>query len=183
MIKSESNEWANKEVAINLGYLTDIKVNHSHNDFLSWISNNPNRVILDVGCGNGNLYHLMKCGKYNGIDVNPHNIEFARSNVTSPDIFTCGNVEEFDISPFDVLYFDSTLSFLKNPLSLLSKFHKQGNIVFLTRLKLDSSTFVSYYTWAGMNNPSHNWSFCLVDFEKLGYSVTCIGSSYILEAK
>ena len=184
MIKPEQNEWSHKEVVDALGYLNSINVRHTHQNFLSWINQQPSKTILDVGCGNGNLYHMLESNHaYTGIDINPYNIEFAKKQSNNSCEFLCDDVENIDVMKYNVLYFDSTLSFLRDPISLLQKYCVAGNVVFLTRLKLDSYTHMTYDTWEGMKNPSYNWAFCIQDLEKIGYTIQTINDSYLLESK
>lgn len=146
MLKERATE---PELMDDLGYHeSDLKTTLQELDFINrwlggeWISfqafdklNNKATVetVVDLGCGSGSLlaklkhkYPSLKC---NGIDANPHIIEYARES--HPDVyFTCQNIfdQGFASSNFDVIHCCLFLHHFTDEqlVNLLTTFKKQA---------------------------------------------------------
>jgi len=85
----------------------------------------PSRKVLDVGCGQGVLYHYLKAAAeplhYLGIDLSDHAIK--KATATFPE----ANFKQLDFDcqqlkgKFDVIIFNESLYYFNRPLSTIRK--------------------------------------------------------------
>ena len=98
-------------------------------DLINRLTADPDRKILEIGCGDGaaGAYakHSGKCGMYVGVEVHPLAADLARNAL---DVVHLGDIELFEL-PYEELYFDviiasEVLEHLVDPWSVLRRLHR-----------------------------------------------------------
>jgi len=116
-------------------------------DYVNELPDNPDAVILEVGCSNGNTGAFAiaknKCKRYIGVEIHDEAAEKAKQKLSQVII---GNIEEMDLpleeNSIDALILSEVLEHLVDPwrvLIKLKRYLKPGAIVFA------SSPNVSHY--------------------------------------
>lgn len=84
--------------------------------------------ILDVGCGNGNLFKLLPDGKYelHGIDFSKNMIDEAKRTCKNPSTFAVADAESlpFDDDSFDIIVCNASFHHYTNPNAVLKEMHR-----------------------------------------------------------
>lgn len=87
----------------------------------------PDRCkVLDVGCGRGYSYHIIKdkITEYTGVDKNSDSLAYAKNTIKTPNAkFVCDNLYHFlkgSRETYDVVILSHILEHLQNPESFLS---------------------------------------------------------------
>jgi ubiquinone/menaquinone biosynthesis C-methylase UbiE len=92
------------------------------------IGKSPNGKILDVGCGNGNLFSLLPDGKYElyGIDFSQNMIDEAKMNCGTKAKFAVSDAEElpFDDDSFDIIVCNASFHHYVHPNTVLKEMHR-----------------------------------------------------------
>ena len=107
-------------------------------DLIDRLSPDPDRSILEIGCGDGATGVYAKdtgrCGRYVGLELSPQAAEIAASRL---DEVCVGNIEEMSLpetlGEFDVLIASEVLEHFVDPWSVLKRLHKllkPGAVVF-----------------------------------------------------
>jgi len=80
-------------------------------------------AVLDVACGTGVLipdYLARKVGKITGVDISFKMIEIAKGKYNQNNIdFICGDIEELDLSGFDVCVVYNAFPHFEDPMRLI----------------------------------------------------------------
>lgn len=88
----------------------------------------PGGKILDVGCGNANLFDLLPNGKYelHGIDFSENMILEARNNCKVNASFCVGDAEKlpFDNDTFDIIVCNASFHHYIHPNEVLQEMHR-----------------------------------------------------------
>ncbi|MBK8576195.1 MAG: glycosyltransferase [Elusimicrobia bacterium] len=118
-------------------YMNGIEESHRYNaiigicDFLK-----PEiRTVLDVGCGEGILQKRMTYDHYVGVDTNERGISLANTRGNENTEFVLSPADRFKPKrTFDVIVFNESLYYMKNPLAILEKYkpflEKMGSLSF-----------------------------------------------------
>lgn len=84
--------------------------------------------ILDVGCGNGNLFNLLSDGKYElfGIDFSENMIFEAKRNCSGKASFMVADAEQlpFDDDSFDIVVCNASFHHYIHPDAVLQEMHR-----------------------------------------------------------
>jgi ubiquinone/menaquinone biosynthesis C-methylase UbiE len=84
--------------------------------------------ILDVGCGNGNLFTMLPEGKYelHGVDFSENMITEARRNCQSRASFSVADAERlpFDDDTFDIIVCNASFHHYIHPNAVLEEMHR-----------------------------------------------------------
>ncbi len=92
------------------------------------IQKSENGKILDVGCGNGNLFNLLPDGKYElyGIDFSQNMIDEAEKNCKAPATFAVADAEElpFEEGTFDIIVCNASFHHYIHPDAVLKEMHR-----------------------------------------------------------
>lgn len=84
--------------------------------------------ILDVGCGNGNLFTFLPDGKYElyGVDFSENMISEAKKNCSVKASFIVGDAEKlpFDDDTFDILVCNASFHHYIHPDAVLEEMHR-----------------------------------------------------------
>ena len=84
--------------------------------------------ILDIGCGNGNLFALLPEGRYElfGIDFSENMIEEARKKCGDKAVFAVADAEElpFDDNAFDIIVCNASFHHYIHPDTVVSEMHR-----------------------------------------------------------
>ncbi len=84
--------------------------------------------ILDVGCGNGNLFALLPNGKYElyGVDFSENMIVEAKNNCRTKASFSVADAEElpFDDDTFDIVVCNASFHHYIHPDTVLEEMHR-----------------------------------------------------------
>lgn len=147
-ITLNSSEWKTKEVFEEHGYDKDIAESCEHHDeFVDFLIKNniKSPKILDIGCCNGRVINSFEklnhdFAVYHGLDINPYAIDLANKHWknkkgVSFEVFDVvkRNISELPLRAFDVVYLDSTLSWLPNWRELLDILIENVDIVYCNR--------------------------------------------------
>lgn len=92
------------------------------------IEKTPSGKILDVGCGNGNLFTLLPDEKYElyGIDFSENMIIEAKSNCKSKASFSVADAEDlpFEDDTFDIIICNASFHHYIHPNIVLEEMHR-----------------------------------------------------------
>ena len=92
------------------------------------IEKHPNAKILDVGCGNGNLFSLLSEKKYElyGIDFSENMIDEAKRNCKREATFTVADAEKlpFDDNAFDIVVCNASFHHYIHPDAVLKEMRR-----------------------------------------------------------
>lgn len=95
---------------------------------VSEIEKTPSGRILDVGCGNANLFNLIPNGKYElyGVDFSKNMIEEAKKNCKREATFAIADAEElpFDDNTFDIVVCNASFHHYIHPEIVLEEMHR-----------------------------------------------------------
>ena len=84
--------------------------------------------ILDVGCGNRNLFKMLPDGRYelHGIDFSENMIDEAKKSCKTPATFTVADAEKlpFDDATFDIIVCNASFHHYTHPNTVLSEMHR-----------------------------------------------------------
>ena len=84
--------------------------------------------VLDVGCGNGNLFKLLPDGKYelHGIDFSKNMIDEAKRTCKTQATFAVADAESlpFDDNSFDIIVCNASFHHYTNPDAVLKEMHR-----------------------------------------------------------
>jgi trans-aconitate methyltransferase len=107
-----ANEWNAEHYDNKLDYVSGLG-----KGVISLLQPKPGEIILDLGCGTGDLTHeiAMSGASVMGIDQSDNMIQRARKKY--PGItFTVGNAEELDMNQqFDAVFSNAALHWMTNP--------------------------------------------------------------------
>jgi len=79
--------------------------------------------VLEIGCGSGELLHLLHATRRTGVDLSPQRIEAARARVPGV-VFHVQAGEELEVGgKFDFIIISDTLNFAADVQALLSRLH------------------------------------------------------------
>lgn len=166
-------QWSLEQVSKEHDYHNVTKCN-LHENFAKWISDTfvKQPIVLDVGGGNGRAFlHLEKhVQKYLCIDINEKTINIGKEFFSKNEKvdFHLVDVEDKDaISKFfcDVMYFDSTLTMLDDPWTVLLSCKKIAKFVYVSRTSDHPLTKKESYQWGGMSQQSWLWKFSYSDID------------------
>lgn len=130
---------------------------------------NSKDSVLDFGCGGGFLLKEINCINKIGYDINPHAIEFAKSN----NIKVVDSLDFISENSLDVIISNSVIAHLDDPFETLihlKKFlKKNGKIIFST----PHETINWKYSEGEVNNKLYTWSPMALGnlFKQAGYVV------------
>lgn len=84
--------------------------------------------ILDVGCGNGNLFSLLPDGKYElfGVDFSENMIVEAKMNCSNKATFSVADAEKlpFESDTFDIIVCNASFHHYIHPDTVLEEMHR-----------------------------------------------------------
>lgn len=84
--------------------------------------------ILDVGCGNGNLFSLLPDGKYelSGVDFSENMIVEAKMNCSNKATFSVADAEKlpFESDTFDIIVCNASFHHYIHPDTVLEEMHR-----------------------------------------------------------
>ena len=179
-------QWSTKEMAIAHNYDKNLdKANEVHDEFALFLKKNgvKNPAILDIGCCNGRVLNsfwngrLYDYSKYHGVDCNAYTIDIAKKHWknkenVSFDVFNLGkdDLDDLCLEQYDVVYLDSTLTWIKDWRNILAHLVEKVPIVYcnrtiwITTIVLDCETsrlerlgpdvdFNFYSSWGGSKEP------------------------------
>lgn len=95
---------------------------------VSEIQKSENGRILDVGCGNGNLFTLLPDGKYElyGVDFSQNMIDEAKKNCKTSATFSLADAENlpFDDDTFDIIVCNASFHHYTHPNTVLREMNR-----------------------------------------------------------
>ena len=152
-----------------------------------YLSHHQQKVLLELGCGNGWLtnYLAQTSTLILGVDINRSELETAARLFEMP-IFGYGNIMSVDLQMppmFDAVVVASAFQYFSDTLSLfecLLRFVKPGGEIHIVdtpiyatkeRAEAASRRTMAYYRQLGVNIPSHYFHHSWEDLEGINYNV------------
>lgn len=132
----------------------------------------PDAVLLDVGCGAGEL--LVRMGamgwRVYGIDFDPKAVDAARSKGIPVGLGTLQD-QRFPDRYFDAIYMGHVIEHVHDPVTLLRECHRilkvKGTIVILTPNAESWGHQLYKEAWRGLEPPRHLHLFCPTSLSRL----------------
>ncbi len=135
-------------------YLNGIAESHRYNAILGCCDflKPAHRTVLDIGCGEGILQRRMSYAHYVGIDMNEEGIRLAKRRENDNTEFILVPAELYKPRrTFDVLVFNESLYYMKNPLSILEKYKSflaKDGILIVCMIR----TYLARKIWSGIED-------------------------------
>ena len=112
------------------GYWSRLNLGGEHGHyavFLSYaIQLRPDASVLDVGCGEGILWRLLKqfgYGRYTGIDISETAIRKCKSFAEEKTSFVACDAEDYvPDTTFDLIIFNESLYYFRDPMNALKRY-------------------------------------------------------------
>ena len=169
-------QWSLDSVVYAHNYDSIQYTSPSHHDiFINWINSEFNKKIdvIDIGGGNGRIYIPLKpyVNNYTNLDLSPKLVEisneFFKNDPSFRSVLFDVDVESIPQS-CDVIYIDSVLTMLEDPILTLTKLIDSCEFIFINRTDLGfPQTIKTSYQWGGMSDNSPLWQFnikTIIDF-------------------
>ncbi len=105
--------------------------------FPKLIKNNQSPSVLDLGCGNGNLYEYLNTNikkiKYTGVDFSRPLIEVARNKYKKADFVLCdiNNLSQTIKGNYDLIIYSHVIEMLESPEKSLFEAKKFSNLILI----------------------------------------------------
>ena len=103
-------------------------VNSMYNSLINEIQKSEHGKILDIGCGNANLFNLLSNNKYElyGVDFSEKMIDEAKRTCNTKATFAVADAESlpFDDDTFDIIVCNASFHHYTHPDTVLGEMHR-----------------------------------------------------------